>query len=167
MKTTIKTIRLIILLVLFSSLKIFAQQSNFSGTWLIDMSKSDFSKVPAFVMHSQLILTQTQDSIIVKASGTTQNGNFYSAIAKYSLDGKTIEREIPGDKKLISAMRWSADKTKLLKDQRYISTDNPDKPFRTIKKEWSLSNDGKTLTIDQNVVADTGNYTIQAVFDEQ
>jgi len=84
------------------------QVSDFSGTWKLNSEKStlfeQFSLAP-----SQLILTQTADSLTVEKHGNFQ-GTDYVTKDKFSLDGKECFNQgmMPDSKKTSTAV-WSED----------------------------------------------------------
>jgi hypothetical protein len=84
------------------------QDVDFSGTWKLNNEKSvlfeQFSLAP-----SQLIVTQTADTIVVEKHGNFQ-GTEYVSKDKYSLDGKEcVNPGMMGSKKTSTAV-WSEDK---------------------------------------------------------
>jgi hypothetical protein len=173
MKNSLKNILValpVILLFIAGNVQAQSSKPNFTGSWKINLEKSDFGTVPTFTMHAQMILQQQPDSIAVKASGTGNDGKPYSGNAKYALNGTATVRELPDNKKLIGLMKWSDNGTGIIKDQKYISSDKPEEPYREIKESWALSSDGNTLTIQQHVeIAEHPDfsYSIKAVFDKQ
>lgn len=166
----IKLVLSIITITLFCTVKSYSQ-ANFSGVWAIDNSKSYFGKVPTYVMPTSIELQKKSDSLFVTFKVTGQDGNPYKVSSKYDLTGKVVEKAISNGGTMRSIMIWSADHLGLTKNQTYyLSAKDPAQPTKTINETWTLSADGKTLTIQQTaqiIAKPESNYTIKAIYEKQ
>jgi hypothetical protein len=158
-------------LVLLSTIKAFAQQPDYSGSWGLNTQKSDFGGVPLFVMFNRITIGLKKDSIYLNGTTVDQNGNPTPAAAtNYSLDGKPSERLFQDTMKIASSCQWSADKKAIVKTQSYTSINHPEQPLIKIKETWRLSDDGRELIIERNFQSLNSrqvSYKINAIFDRQ
>ena len=146
----------------------FAQKTDFTGNWSIDTSKSDFGSAPLFVVPAEISVQQTADSLFLSVVNIDDKGSKSTASAKYPLNGNAIEKEFQTDVKLIGSLQWTADQNHLAKSQRFINAAQSEDPFRKVKEMWSLSNDGRYLTIEQSVeIADADGYAVKAVYEKK
>jgi hypothetical protein len=157
--------------ILFSTVTVYGQQINFSGKWALNSEKSDFAgyEYSPAIIFNKTIIEQKADSIYLISVGDNGEAD-RSHIAKYPLDGTPTEKIADDTIKVRGAFQWSEDKKQLVKNQTYYSTNTPNQPLVTMKQTWSLSDDGKELTIEQTQKAfDSRNpsYTIKAVYDKQ
>jgi hypothetical protein len=151
MKTRSKMTGVIIILIMFGAIKAFAQQANFSGKWAIDSQKGDLGKVPRFVIFDNAAITQTKDEIELTTIFLDKDGNASPpATTKYSLNGNPNERLFQDTLKVVGSCKFSDDKKTLVKDLTYTSTNNPGQPLKTVRETWSLSDDGKELSVERN-----------------
>jgi hypothetical protein len=146
---------------------VIAQIVNFSGTWKINKDKSSFGEVPLFVVPVELSVKQTTDSLFLSVINVDNKGNSSSASAKYSLNGMPAERPYEENTKLVGLFKFSDDKKQLVKDQKVIASASKE-TVRTIKQVWTLSKDGKSLSIEQTVsFPKEEGYTVKAVYDKR
>jgi hypothetical protein len=121
-----------------------ADHPNFSGTWRLDTEKSQFGKgyrVPTrqidTIVHHDPELEVTQDeeyaTIPKELHGTM----------KYTTDGKVCTNVILGYT-FTSTVKW--DGSELVVDSK---SDYEDTPIRLLD-HWSLSADGKVLTVHRH-----------------
>jgi hypothetical protein len=146
---------------------LIAQNVNFSGKWKINNAKSSFGAAPSFVVPIEINVVQERDSVYLNAVNIDDKNEQSTSSAKYAVNGKPVERMFQQNIKLVGSFNWSEDKTRLLKDQKYINIDQPDQPLRKVKETWSLSGDGKVLTILQNVEGSNyDQYSVTAIYEK-
>jgi len=126
-----------------ASLAGMAQVSDFSGTWKLNSEKStlfeQFSLAP-----SQLILTQTADSLTVEKHGNFQ-GTDYVTKDKFSLDGKECINPGMMDSKKTSTAVWSED-GKILTISSKLPTQ--DQGEATIKEVYQMVENNLKLELN-------------------
>lgn len=140
---------------------VMAAQTDFSGTWLLDKSKSDTqqlgqgrlnragnarrSDVDLSAAEQKLIVSQTDAEITVERMvlmGAQERGLRQT----FRLDGTQTTNQAAGRQgELKSKAKWKGnvlviDGTQKVNSQRGQSE-------MSLKEEWSLSDDGKVLTI--------------------
>jgi hypothetical protein len=154
---TIRQLAVTILVAAFCLLQAQAKP-NFSGTWKLNTAKSDFGAMPApdsrtdKIAHDDPALT---DSV-------TQNGQMGEVTAelKYSTDGKETTNTVRGNE-LKSTAKWEGDELVIAGKTSINGADV------TLNDRWSLSADGKTLTILRHVNSPMGETNQKIVLEKQ
>lgn len=133
-------------------------KSNFSGTWKLNAAKSDFGAMPAPDSRTDKITHQDPDlNDTVNQSG--QMGEV-TADLKYSTDGKETTNTIRGTE-IKSTANWEGDELVISGKGSFQGADV------TLKDRWSLSPDGKTLTILRHVNSPMGETDQKIVLEKQ
>lgn len=96
------------------------------------------------------------------------NGGDSTQTAVYSLEGKETKEEIPGIPGATSVLKakWEKDGKLLLISTRKAQTPMGERTM-TVKETWSLSPDGKVLTVAREQETPRGNFTIEMVFNKK
>jgi hypothetical protein len=125
---------------LFLNTLVLSAQSGFSGTWIIDHSKSDaeFRDYEITVVITQTAQTFTVEQTLLMKSGEKS----VMPATKYSLDGKEVLKEGQGGKERLS-VKLSPDKKTLT--VKFVRTmDGNDVGSLTV---YNLSGNGLVLTV--------------------
>jgi hypothetical protein len=122
-------------------------QPNFSGTWKLNAAKSDFGAMPRPEARTDRITHHGPD---LKDS-VTQNGprGEVTVEMRYSTDGRETTNNVRGNQ-IRSTARWEGDALAIAGKMQMNGADV------TLSDRWSLSHDGKTLTILRHVNSSTG-----------
>ena len=155
------TIRLFSLAVLPLALGLIQAQAktDFSGTWKIDMSKSDFGPLPApdsiteKIDHADPSLKAN-----VATTGGMQGDATYDVV--YTTDGKECVNHV-GENEFKSTLNWDGDELVVETKGKFGDTDF------TSKDRWALSADGKTLTVTRHISSAMGEADMKEVFAKQ
>ena len=129
-----------------------AQAPNLSGTWVLQVDKSDFGPMPGPTSRTDVIDHQ-DPKITIKRSLVGPNGPATSDLV-YGVDGKPWKNTMSDGNELTSTLKWDGP---VLVVSSTISTPNGD---ATVTDRFSLSGDGKTLTQDR-VIAVAGQEITQ------
>jgi hypothetical protein len=168
----------------------FAQDkkaTDFSGAWTLDVSKSTLGE-RSRVESMTMTVTQTDKDIKVETAtkrlpppdGANQGGGQGGGMGRgmgrggfgggdgtntYTLDGKESTTEIDGPMgKVPVKLKAERDGGKLkLSSSRTINTPNGEISITT-KETWSLSDDGKTLTVKRDMESPRGTNSTELVF---
>lgn len=174
------------------AISVFAQKTDFSGTWTLDVSKSKLDeRARASIESMTMSVTQTDKELKVATvtkrvapaagapagtpgsgtgggGGMGRGGGFGSGDSAntYSLDGKetTVEVDGPNGKipvKLKATIE--ANGTAKLSSSRTFTTQMGDVTAST-NESWSLSADGKTLTVSREQTTPRGTNSSTLVF---
>jgi hypothetical protein len=127
---------------------------NLTGVWKLNLAKSDYGPVP---QPEAMTRTINHNDPTLQIS-TYQKGAQGEATTelKYSTDGKMMENK--GSK---GSAKWDGDK--LVVDS-VRDLQGTELKFHEV---WSLSADGKTMTINNHITAAQGEFDITLVLDKQ
>jgi hypothetical protein len=138
---------------------------DFTGTWVMDKDRS-FSNPPG--LEQTLTIVQTGDLIKLESRQKTAQGERVIN-ETYSLDGKEAEFTPAGgqpDAKGKRSATWLPDGRIIINDR--ISSTTPKGPTtQEITRKWTLSADGRTLTIDYYIDDQRGSFESKRVFVKQ
>lgn len=163
---TQNVIKLICLIVLMSAFKANAQSTNFSGTWQIDTTRTNFNGAPPYILPHTLKVSQTHAGIIIDRGSINGQGQEKHYNEQIASDGKSSQTTTASGNTEIDSLSWSADKTSLVLG---ISAKSPDgNPILSATETWTLADNGKTLIIDRHVEQTGGmKYDIKAYYIKQ
>jgi len=158
--TTRQTTRLFSLTLLTLALGFVQAQAktDFSGTWKLNAGKSDFGQMPAPDSMTQKI-THQDPSLKVNVASTGGMGDMTYDFS-YTTDGKECVNHM-GDNEFKSTLKWDGDDLVVDIKGSFGGTDF------TAKDRWTLSGDGKTLTITQHFSSAMGEGDVKEVLDKQ
>lgn len=167
-----KTARSIILIVCALSLLgvslAGAQDVNYSGNWALDKAKSTLTgRMNESLVSITLVITQKADDFNAEFQYKYSDRDMADKIA-LKIGGEQIERDVmSGRGKAKSQIRLSDDKKNLIiVSERTVNTDNG--TFSTKSTDtYSLSADGKTLTINGASESSRGSRSSTMVFNKQ
>jgi hypothetical protein len=131
---------------------------NFSGNWKLNTAKSDFGAMPAPDSRTDIITHEDPD---LKDS-YTQSGQMgeLTAEMKYSTDGKETTNSVRGNQ-IKTTAKWDGDELAIAGKTQFNGADV------TLSDRWSLSADGKTLTIQRHVNSPLGETNQKIVLEKQ
>jgi len=130
-----------------------AAAPNFSGSWMLNLAKSQYGQFPA----PEVMVRQIQHQDPALSMSTYQKGaqGEVTTELKYSTDGKP---SVNGENK--GSAHWENDKLVIDAGRDYQGTQ------LTQREEWTLSADGKTLTIATHVKLPNGEFDVKQVFEK-
>jgi hypothetical protein len=131
---------------------------NFTGNWKLNAGKSDFGAMPAPDSRTDKITHEDPDL----RDSFTQSGQMgeFTAEMRYSTDGKETTNTIR-DNQIKSTAKWEGDELTIDGKAQFNGADV------TMKDRWSLSADGKTLTINRHVTSPMGETDQKIVLEKQ
>jgi len=135
-----------------------AAPPNLAGVWKLNGAKSDFGKFP---VPQSITRTVTQQGVKLSITSVQKGaqGEVTSEFV-YTTDGKPVTNKVQGGESKGSA-QWIGDKLMIESSREIQGT------TLTQKDIWTLSADGKTLTIDSHVALPNGEFDVKQVFDKQ
>jgi len=132
---------------------------NFSGDWKLNTSKSTFGDVPA--PDSMTIKVTHADPQITNVSKQSSQMGEFEIKTSCTTDGKECANEGFQGAPTKSVMKWDGDVLAVETQGKFGEMDF------SMKQKWSLSGDGKTLTVAQSISTSMGDFTQTLVFDKQ
>lgn len=146
---------------------------DFSGTWLLDPEKSDQMQTargggPAGRgggAAATIVIEQTDNGITIKRVMTFQ-GNERTVEQKFTLDGKECTNPAAmGRGEYVASATWKDD-TLVFEGTMKMSTQRGDMEI-PMKEEYSLSADGKVLTVVTTRSGRQGQQSTKQVFNKK
>jgi polyvinyl alcohol dehydrogenase (cytochrome) len=138
--------RIVILTLALAAMAAFgaaADKPNFSGDWTIDVAKSNFGQIPAEatrkVVHNDPALTMTE----------TQTGGPQGDVtttAKFSTDGRETINKLSMGADAKSTATWDGNALAIV-----MKANVQGRPL-TLTERWTLSDDGKVMTVVRHIV---------------
>jgi len=132
---------------------------DFSGTWTLDVAKSDFGPAPApkSIVH---VVEHKEPSLKISSTQVTEQGETTN-VRNISTDGKentNTMRAMGGEQEIKSTTAWDANKlvTNLKVTIQGMTAD--------IVDSWDLSADGKVLTISRQFKTSQGDFAQKTLF---
>jgi len=144
--------------VAFAASLLAQSKPNFSGTWKLNGSKSDFGPMPAPDSRTDVI-DHNDPALKVATTAESAQGK-QDFTSNYTTDGKEVTNK-RGPQEVKSTVAWDADKLVVNSKLSFQGSDV------SIKSVWSLSADGKTLTQNQHIAAQMGEIDQVMVFEKQ
>jgi len=133
---------------------------NLSGTWVLNISKSNFGQIPPPASQTDTI-DDSEPSVKItedQKGGMMGDINITTAI---STDGKETTSKGMGDADVKSTARWEGSTLVIDSKTNFQGGDVK------IKDSYSLSADGKTLTEVTHVESGMGNFDSTSVYDKK
>jgi hypothetical protein len=130
--------------------------TNFSGEWKLNLAKSDYGPAPQpefmtrTIKHDDPVLQMSTHQKGAQGEATTE--------LKYTTDGKPVENAKPPSK---GSAKWDGDKLVIDSVRDFQGAD------LKFHEVWSLSADGKVLTINNHATVPQGEFDLILVFDKQ
>jgi hypothetical protein len=162
----ILTTQILMLLFIFAAYGLKAQQPiNFTGIWLRNNENCDAGSLSINSIPVQLSVKQSSSQLEVKRLSKNAQGDSTSYIEKVKFDGSLATSPVKTNLNKSATIAWSGDHKQLTETANY--TDGQGNPMQKSKENWSLSADGKMLTIQTIILADGKDYQLTEVFDKQ
>jgi len=150
---------LIAFLIALPVVSAFAQQKpDFSGTWKLNVAKTDFGALPGPDSRTDVI-THKEPSLTDDVTAESSQGKQQYTV-KYTTDGKEVTNQI-GPLAIKSTLKWEG--SNLLVSSKFTYNDADVNAQAT----WALSADGKTLTISVHFASTLGETDQKIILEKQ
>lgn len=149
----------LVTLVLIAASAGFAATPNLSGDWKLNTSKSDFGQFPAPSTMTQK-MSHAEPKLTVEVKMANDNGEFEFK-SNYTTDGKECTNQGFGGSEAKSVLKWDGEN--LVVETKGTFGDNA----YTMKDKWTLSGDGKVLTILRHFSSGMGEMDQKLILDKQ
>lgn len=138
---------------------VFAQQkTDYSGTWKLNVAKSDFGMLPGPTSRTDVI-THKDPSITNHVTLDGEQGKADYTL-NYSTDGKEVTNTV-GDRVSKSTAKWDGNNLVFNTKLKFGDADVD------IVSTWVLAADGKTLTISAHISSSMGDTDQKLTFEKQ
>ena len=136
-----------------------ADKPDFSGNWKLNVSKSDLGQMP--VPDKWEMKVEHKDPAL--KSVTTSVGQMGERVmeANYKTDGTETINKGFGNSETKSTAKWDGSILAIATQAEFQGNK------MEILSRWNLAADGKTLTVEQTMKSDRGEFTTKRVLDKQ
>ena len=141
-------------------------QPNFSGSWTFNESKSTLGEGP-MMSATSMTVSQQENLISVDLVQPSFEGGEIKRSEKYTLDGKESVNTGMMDSSIKTITTWSDDKKELKFAKTILFDMNGDTMEIKISEIWSMSEDGKTLTVKSTMSSQMGESTVTLAYDKK
>jgi hypothetical protein len=151
-------------LVLTGSMALAAAKVNFSGTWVMDASRSE--GLPPNVEQTMTV-TQVDDKLTLQNKIATPGGDILNISDTFTINGKEVEftqkrndQEIKGKR----TSKWLPDGSGFESNEEFTVEGNDGQPVtQQLARKWVMSADGKSFTVELSGKSPNGLH-IKATF---
>lgn len=148
-------LRRFLLLCIPAAMLLAADKPDYSGHWVVDLAKSDFGMMPPPSKMERDIEHKDPD-MSIKSLQVGERGEIKTE-SKYTTDGKEATIKIRNREAKVKAI-WDGAKLKVNSKIEFNGSEI------TQDETWIISEDGKTLTIENAIKAPQGEFTTKSVF---
>jgi hypothetical protein len=149
--------------VLFSPAPIVQDaKPDFSGTWTMDASKSDFGQMPA-PQSIVIVIEHKEPALKATVTQKTSEGEMTSTrnLTTDGKENKNTVRTMEGEQPITSTSKWDG---KVLATAFSLTIQNM---AISVNESWELAPDGKTLTATREFATDQGSFAQKVVYTKQ
>lgn len=158
--------KILAILLFLGATSLKAQQvTNFTGTWIRNTAKCDAGNLSINSVPIKIFVEQNKTQIQIKRISKTAQGDSTTYTEKLKFDASSAAALVKPNLNKSAVVAWSADNKKLTETSNY--TDGQGNPVQKGKENWTLSVDGKTLTIQTILIANGQDYQLTEVFDKK
>jgi hypothetical protein len=135
--------------------------TDYSGTWKLNEGKSELGQFGARGAASKITIEQkAEDITVMRSLGTVE-------LKESLVNGKEVESAGFNNSKKKATLKWAADGQTFVVNG-IIAIDMNGQSFElTTVENWSLSADGKTLTLQTTITTPQGEFSTKGVYDKQ
>lgn len=130
---------------------------NLAGTWKLSLAKSNYGAFPAPLGMTRSIKHEGVNLVLHTVQRSPQ-GDVTSDYT-YTTDGKESVNKVQGGESKGTA-QWISDKLMIDSARAFQGA------VLKQKEIWTLSPDGKTLTVDSHVTLPNGEFDVKQVFEK-
>ena len=148
-------LRRLLLLSIPAAMLMAADKPDFSGHWVVDLAKSDFGMMPP-PSKMERDIEHKDPAMTIKSIQVSERGEMKNE-SKYTTDGKEATITMRNREAKVKA-QWDGAKLKVNSKSEFNGNEI------TQDETWILSEDGKTLTINNAIKAPQGEFSAKLVF---
>jgi hypothetical protein len=158
---------LLILPLLTTSSMPMGKKANFSGTWILNETKSDFGEYGRMMASNKIIIVQKGKKLTMERYATTPTGESGNYTENYTIDGKECVNNISEEFKKTSTVTKSEDKKGLIINSTLdLSFEGNEMKILTVEN-FTLEDGGKSILIKATASTDYGDMVVSFVYDLQ
>jgi hypothetical protein len=151
---------------LLSFTKPVVYQTDYSGTWTLNESKSEAGEYGTRGMPKKIVVVQDGNTLTITKTTNSMNGGENTYTEALTPDGKEAESTVGNNGKRKAKLSWEADGKQF--DINFtidMQMQGQAVQFHGLEK-WNLSDDGKTLYVTFNVTTPQGSFSVKGGYDK-
>lgn len=152
---------------LFFSFTAIPDKVNYSGNWSLNESKSELGDFGSRFAPRKIKVDQKDEAITIAKTAPSFNGGDVTITETLTFDGKTTETTVFGSAKKKSTAKWSDDGQTLTVSYNIAFERNGETTEITGTEAWTISGDGKTLTLKTASASPQGEFSMKTVYDKE
>jgi len=143
------------------------KKANFSGTWILNETKSDFGDYGRMMASDKLVIVHKGKKLTMERYATAPTGEAYNYTENYTLDGKECFNSPTPEFKKTSTVAKTEDKKGLVINSTLdLNFEGNSMKILTVEN-YSLQEDGKVLVIKSTASTDYGDMAVSFAYDKQ
>lgn len=164
--TSTKLLALLASTVFLFSFTTLTYKTDFSGSWSLNEGKSELGDFGDRFAARKIKAEQKDDAITIAKTATNFNGEEVTNTETLTFDGKTSETTGFANSKKKSTVKWSDDGQSMAISYT-IAFDRGGQTMEIKGTEtWTLSADGKTLSVQVSSSSAQGDFSMKAMYDK-
>lgn len=166
-KISFKTLPLFFVGVAFlSAFMLKPAPTDFSGKWKLNEGKSELGQFANFATKV-IEVQQNAEAISISKTAPSFDGNDVTTKEQLTFDGKEVESTFIANSKKKSVAKWSEDgKTLKITYSFKLELNGESNEIKGVEV-WTLSDDGKTLTVKNNSSTPMGDMETKSIYEKQ
>jgi hypothetical protein len=143
------------------------KKANFSGTWILNETKSDFGEYGRMMASDKMIIVHKGKTLTIERYATAPTGEAYNYTEKYTLDGKEcFNSPAPEFKKTSTAGKSEDKKGLVINSTLDVSFEGNSMKILTVEN-FALQESGAMMVIKATASTDYGDMAVSFVYDKQ
>lgn len=139
---------------------------DFSGKWKLNEGKSELGQFANFATKI-IEVQQNAEAISISKTAPSFDGNDVTTKEQLTFDGKEVESTFIANSKKKSVAKWSEDgKTLKITYSFKLELNGESNEIKGVEV-WTLSDDGKTLTVKNNSSTPMGDMETKSIYEKQ
>jgi hypothetical protein len=157
------SLTIFLLTVSYSSFDRLSKRPDFSGTWKLNIQKSQFNEVPYYAAVKQFTISQQENTISITRTLIDAESKEITTKEYFTMNGKPNSSVVVGQKTKVSLITWSEGEEVLILNTSYSKSNKPEEIDYKLFQTWQLTNGDKELVVDLT----TPGYKIKAIYDRE
>jgi hypothetical protein len=157
--------RLLIVILLLAATGLKAQQTEFSGTWTRNTVKCDPGDLSINSIPVEVSITQNTIQIEINRISRNRAGDTSVYTETLKFDGTPALFVVKANLSKKASLQWVVDQKSFIEMAEY--TDVQGKPDHKAKQNWSLTDGGKTLSIQSTLEIGGREFLLKEVYDRK
>ena len=143
------------------------KKAKFSGEWTLNEEKSYVAEYGESMAATKMVIVQKGKKLTIEKFGTSPEGDEFKYSVMYTLDGKECENIMMETTKMKSTVNWSDDKQSLtITSTIWFEFDGNELEVALVEI-LKFTEDGNSLSIDQNASTDYGDLENTLIYEKK